>query len=366
MADELRVGIIGMGIGKPNARAIAANERGRVAALCDLVEERMHGFAEDLPEPVACYTDYREMCAADDVDAVFVGTPNQLHVPMALEAVENGKHVLVTKPLSDAVEPARELVQAQEEAGVVGMMSLSMRFSGGVQYLGQASRQGEFGDLYYGRARSIRRSGIPYWNLGFIEEGGGAFRDMGVHVLDSAWWVMGAPRPVGASGVGGAMLAPQGLGYWNFSSPPEEIPEKYAADDYAGGIIRFENGAGLQVESFWACHQPHEGTQIELFGTEAGARLKPLTVYRTEKNAPHDTSVDLPQYTPMTGKDVDMTPPRWPAGWDAIADHFIECILDGADCQAPLRHGLVVQQMLEAVLQSAEAGREVAIDAAMR
>jgi Predicted dehydrogenases and related proteins len=52
---------------------------------------------------------------------VFVGTPNQLHVPIALEAVRNDKHVLVTKPLADAVTPARDLVAAAEAAGVVNI-----------------------------------------------------------------------------------------------------------------------------------------------------------------------------------------------------------------------------------------------------
>ena len=47
--------------------------------------------------------------------------------------------------------------------------------------------------------------------------------------------------------------------------------------------------------------------------------------------------------------------------WNAIAAHFVECILDGVPCQAPLRHGLIVQEMMEAVLESAETGREVAL-----
>ncbi|MFO7957281.1 MAG: Gfo/Idh/MocA family oxidoreductase [Candidatus Brocadiia bacterium] len=230
--DEVRTCIVGMGIGRPNGRAIAANERGRVTALCDIVEEKMEEFAEELPEPVKLYTDYEEMCEDPEIDAVFVGTPNQLHVPVALEAIRNEKHVLVTKPLSDSLDAAREVVEAAESAGVVGMMSLSTRFSAGVRYLADLAEQGDFGELYYGRARSIRRSGIPDWSLGFIQEGGGAFRDMGVHVLDSAWWLMGMPRPVSVSGVAGAKFGPRGRGYWNYKEPEEEFYSQYAADDY--------------------------------------------------------------------------------------------------------------------------------------
>ncbi len=341
----VRVGIIGMGIGRPNAEAIARNKRGRVVALCDLAEERMQDFQKDLPAPVKMYTDYKAMCKDPGIDAVFVGTPNQWHVPMALEAVRNDKHVFVTKPLADSEKAAALLVREAEAAGVVNMMSLSTRFDGGCQYLRKLIEKGQFGELYYGRARSIRRSGIPAWNLGFIQKGGGAFRDMGVHVLDAAWWLLGQPVPIAAVGVAGAKFGPRGLGYWDFSRPGKDIYKQYASDDYAGGFIRFEGGLGLQVESFWASHQPGD-FQVELFGTEAGAKLNPLTIYRTEDGVPHDTTVSMP---------------KGPSGWDNIAGHFIDCILDGVPCQAPLRHGLIVQQMMEAVLKSAETGKEVRI-----
>jgi predicted dehydrogenase len=344
--NVVRTAIVGMGIGKQNARGIARNPRGRVVALCDLLENRMQEFAKELPEPVKFYTSYQEMCRDPEIDAVFVGTPNQWHVPVALEAIRNGKHVMVTKPLADCLEAARDLVEEAEDSGLVNMMSLSTRFSDAVQYLGRLRSQGELGDVYYGHARSVRRSGIPNWSLGFIERGGGAFRDMGVHVLDSAWWLMGMPKPVSVLGTAGAKFGPRGQGYWRYAQVPEDFYRRYAADDYGGGFIRFESGAGLQVESFWASHQP-DGLQIELFGTEAGARLRPLTLYRTVAGAPQDITVNLPE---------------GPEAWDHLAAHFIECILDGVECRAPLRHGLIVQEMMEALLESAETGHEVCLN----
>ncbi len=346
--QKVRVGIVGMGIGRTNAKAIARNPRGQVVALCDLFEDRMAELAAELPEPVKFFTSYEKMCADPEIDAIFIGTPNQYHVPVALEAVRQGKHVLVTKPLSDSVQAARQLVEAAEAAGVVNMMSLSTRFMPEVQYLGQRQRQGDFGELYYARARSVRRVGIPAWSLGFIQKGGGAFRDMGVHVLDSVWWLLGMPQPVSVSGVAGAKFGPRGQGFWGKPTLPlAELAQQYAADDYAGGFIRFANGGGLQVESFWASHQPEE-LQIELFGTEAGACLKPLTLYQTVNGAQQDVTVSVPN----NSKD---------APWDNVAAHFIDCILDGVPCTAPLRHGLIVQEMMEALLTSAETGHEVAL-----
>jgi predicted dehydrogenase len=342
---EVRLGVVGMGIGKDNARAVARNPRGRVVALCDLVPARMDEFAAELKCELRQFTDYKKMCADPEIDAIFVGTPNQWHVPVALEAVKHGKHVMVTKPLSDSLAAARKLVEAQEAAGVVGMMSLSTRFSNEARYLGALRAAGAFGDLYYARARSVRRAGIPDWNLGFVQAGGGAMRDMGVHVLDCAWWLLGEPVPVTVTGVAGAKFGPLGRHYWDFKKPAPGAPEAYAADDYGCGFVRFADGTGLQLESFWASHQPPD-FGVELFGTEAGASMHPLKVFSTVGGAPNDTTVALPP---------------GPNAWDNVAGHFIEAILDGVPCTAPIRHGMIVQEMLEAVLKSAETGKEVRV-----
>jgi len=159
---------------------------------------------------------------------------------------------------------------------------------------------------------------------------------------------MGMPKPVSVSGVAGAKFGPRGEGFWTIyppAKPINELAKLYDSDDYGGGFIRFENGAGLQVESFWASHQPEE-LNIELFGEEAGAKLKPMTVYRSNDGATQDVTVHLPE----APRDI---------AWNNLADHFVECILDGVACQAPLRHGLIVQEMMEALLESAKAGKEM-------
>ena len=80
--------------------------------------------------------------------------------------------------------------------------------------------------------------------------------------------------------------------------------------------------------------------------------MSPLRLYRTDESG---TSEDI---------SVNLAPGKYNEAWDAIADHFIESILDDVTCKAPLRHGLIVQQMMEGLLKSAETGREVPIEAA--
>jgi predicted dehydrogenase len=86
---------------------------------------------------------------------------------------------------------------------------------------------------------------------------------------------------------------------------------------------------------------------MELFGTESGATLKPLMAYRCDDNKEED---------------IKLRPTDRMESWDRIADHFISCILDGIDCEAPLKHGLMVQKMMEGLLRSAEIGQPVTFE----
>jgi len=85
---------------------------------------------------------------------------------------------------------------------------------------------------------------------------------------------------------------------------------------------------------------------IELFGTEAGAQLRPLTVYRMNGDEEENVTIDVPENANLLA-------------WDNVAAHFIDSILDGTPCAAPLRHGWQVQRMMEGLLKSAATGREV-------
>ena len=145
--DEVKFGIVGTGgIGTAHGRIMEMVPDAHLVALCDIIEERMDAFEEELDRPMRKYAKFEDLCKDPEVEAVFVGTPNQVHVPVILEVVKNGRHVMSTKPLSSSKEAAREAVEAAEAAGVVNSMSLTMRFSPTLQYLGKLCREGEFGE----------------------------------------------------------------------------------------------------------------------------------------------------------------------------------------------------------------------------
>ncbi|KXA95747.1 oxidoreductase [candidate division MSBL1 archaeon SCGC-AAA259E19] len=351
MSQEVKVCVVGVGwVGIRQGRAIANNPRAGITALCDVSEKRMKRFEEELGKDVKLYTDYKEMVQDPDIDAVFVGTPNDTHSSIGIKAIQEGKHVLMTKPLADSEEAAKKLVKEAEGKDVVNMMSLNIRFNDSCIYLKNLVNDGYFGDIYYARAWYIRRNGIPTGyskdqdassGQKMIQKGGGALRDIGVHVLDAAWALLGTPDPEFILGISGAEFGPRGEKYWG-----EPRPSDFETHDYGSGFIKFTNGKGIQLDSFWSSHHPEE-KQIEIFGTKAGGKINPLTIFKGEHEA--DQNID-----------VKIREERNP--FERIADHFIECILDEKECKAPFRHGYVVQRMLEAILESSEKGEPIYLD----
>ncbi len=125
---KLKIGIIGCGsIAKHrHMPEYHASSGAVIAAVCDINEGRAKGFA-DLYEAKA-YTDYRELLDDTDIDAVSVCTPNYLHAPISVAALNAGKHVLCEKPMATSMEEAQDMIEAAHKNGKKLMIAHNQRF----------------------------------------------------------------------------------------------------------------------------------------------------------------------------------------------------------------------------------------------
>ena len=115
-----RIGIIGVGeIGttKHLTQLVKHSEEVEIVALCDILTERCEKANKDFGLNAKIYTDYKEMCAAEDIDVVHVCTPNPLHCEMTIYAFEHGKDVYCEKPLACTYADAQKMLEAQKKAG---------------------------------------------------------------------------------------------------------------------------------------------------------------------------------------------------------------------------------------------------------
>lgn len=268
--SKFRVGLIGAG-----GIAQATHIPGWLA-LPDVEIVAVADPHEPAAQKAALVAGGAKVCASFDqlleheLDAVDICTPNRIHTPAALAALARGCHVLCEKPLAVTTAEVRAMGEAADRAGKVLMTCQNHRFRAETQSLKQWANAGNLGEVYHARVRAMRRALLPP-RPGFIEDrlsGGGPCMDIGVHALDAALWVMGFPKPVRVSGTAKVNFAhghaiPGAWGEWDRA--------KFDVEDFATGLVHFENGATLTLEAAWLGHQKEsEDLSFQLFGTGAG------------------------------------------------------------------------------------------------
>ena len=345
---KLRVGVIGLGMGRAHIQGWQEHPQVEVVALADPDAARLALVGDEFAV-AGRYASAEAMLAAEPLDVVSVCTPNKFHKQLTLAALAAGCHVLCEKPMAMDADEGREMLEAAKDAGKRLMINFSYRFSAASRGLKAQVDAGLFGDFYFGRSVWHRRRGMPGFGGWFGTKalaGGGPLIDLGVHRLDLALWLMGYPKPTWV----------MGSSYNAIASPlAEKAGKTFDVEDLAAGFIRFENGATLVLEASWAANiQEEELMETRLLGTKAGL---------LQKNLDGGYTFDAHVFTEVNGAPVDMhlCPPTKLAP-SAMFD-YAEAILGNQPHPANGEQGLVVMQILDALYASARSGAPVQIQA---
>lgn len=344
MNKTLRIGFIGAGgIARWQADQLKKVSGTEVAAAADPSEPALEQFKKQF-NPPHVFKDWRKMLALPGLDAVSICTPNKLHCLPTIAALKAGKHVLVEKPMAMNAGEAQAMVAAARKAKRLLQIGFQWRFTPAAQLLRRRVASGSFGDILYVRCQALRRRGIPSWGVFGRKDlqGGGPMIDIGVHILEMAHFIIGAPKPVSASAACHTYLGNKkpealcGWGAWDHKT--------YTVEDLAVGFVRFATGGSLVIESSFAAHIEKDIFTLQIMGTRGGATFDPLQIFSDDQ-----------------GYMLTSTP-AFVGSQDAFEykmRHFVECARDGKKCEAPGEDGLAVQRMLDAIYRSAAAKREV-------
>src|ERR1051326_8355582 len=147
---NLRVGVIGLGMGGGHARTYNELANADLVALCDQQEAWLKHCQAQWNVP-HIFTDTREMLAMADLDAVSIALPNFLHAPITIAALEAGKHVLVEKPMAVNAGEARQMADAARRCERTLMISHNQRFDADTRYLKRYIDEGHLGEIYFVR-----------------------------------------------------------------------------------------------------------------------------------------------------------------------------------------------------------------------
>lgn len=229
--------------------------------------------------------DWEGLIARSDVDAVVIGTPNALHHPQALRALELGRHVLVDKPMALTVAEGREMIAAARDAGRVLAVGHMWRHRAEVVALRDRVAAGELGRVVRTHGWGVHAGWGPSgWFTEPALSGGGALIDMGIHALDTARFLLGDPEPV-------RVQASIGLGEF----------ADHGLDDDGLVVVDWEGGARSLVEFGW--WQPRLGgleADTEVLGTAGHARI-----WDPAPPTPDYVHCDVPMYAAQLGDFAD-------------------------------------------------------------
>ena len=199
MAHGLRAGIIGGGWpGLAHAAGFTSAGGWTVPVVADLIPERREALAHAAGHA-------RQAASADEilgdptVDLVSLCVPTDLHLPLALAAFKNGKHVLCEYPPAGSLRDAKQMQKAAQRAGRVLAYAAQRRFGGAELAARQAIAKGYAGEIYHLRLAWLRTRGTPQgtgWYADPARSGGGALIDLGTHLLDLAWHLLGTTARV--------------------------------------------------------------------------------------------------------------------------------------------------------------------------
>ena len=188
--DTLRIGIIG--VGWPGQRHIEGYQKhpnAEIVALSDVnTEAAAKVKAEYDVNGASIYNDYRELLSDNDIDAVSICTPNFLHAPMAIDALDAGKHVLIEKPLAHTLADGERLAaKVAEHPNQAFMIAFNNRYRPDSLVLKEAIPGGVLGRIYYAKTGWLRGAAeftLRGWFTQRERSGGGPLIDLGVHMLD--------------------------------------------------------------------------------------------------------------------------------------------------------------------------------------
>ena len=359
---KLRIGFIGTGgIANSHMKAYKQFDDVEIVAGADLIEGKAAEFFAkyDLPD-VKCYTDYKQMIAENELDAVSICTYNRQHAGPAMYAMQHGIHVLLEKPMTVTLEEAVELCRVEKETGKILSIGFQPRFDPNMQEIGKIVRSGVLGKIYYIQTGGGRRKGIPAQGekTTFIRNetaGIGALGDIGCYSLDMVLNALGYPKPVTITGYKSAYFGTDPNYYYDH---PENAAV-FGVDDFAAAFIRLEDDIILDFRISWAMHMDTPGDTI-IMGTKGSLRIPSTDCWNGSVGGP------MTIYTEVAGQQTQYQIPILPLkGLNRVerkVRSFLDAILTGGTSPVPTSQIIINQAIIDGIAKSAELGHEIKVE----
>lgn len=334
----IKIGHIGLGrMGLFHAENISQMNDACLYALCDLDEEKLAKEAKRL-NATKTYTDFDDMIADEEIDAITIASPSHLHTEQIAKALKAGKHVFSEKPLGTTVEQCKIAEKAVEEhPNQIFMLGFMRRFDSSYKYAKEAIVSGKIGKVYMVRSYSQDPTKNIEGAIEFGPHSGGEFLDMCVHDIDLMRWFIGSePKKVWA--IGGCYAYPE-FAEWNDG-------------DNVSALMKFENDAmGFLFAGRTAPHGYN--VETEIFGTEGIIRIG---------SVPQKNLVEILDKDGIRKEISQDFIERFSDSFKAELKEFVSCVRENRKPEITVYDGTAVSHIAYKCKESFETGELVDID----
>ncbi len=348
----MKIAIIGCGTIANSAHipSYMNNPEAEIKYFCDIIPEKAQAAVEKYGCGTAV-TDYREVLADPEIEAVSVCTPNYAHAEISIAAMRAGKDVLCEKPAARTYSEALEMLKVQRETGRILNIGVVNRFNDSVNLIKRYIDSGKLGDVFHVYVSFRAHRSIPGIGGAFTTKaiaGGGVLIDWGVHYLDIVMYCCGDPKPLTVTGEAFCKLGKDMKNYvyknmW--AENTKNLDGTYDVDDSVTGMIRTE-GPVITFNGAWAQNIGESETYIDFMGDKGGIRLQygsNFKVYLAENGA-------LVEYEPEF-KTRDH--------FQNEIDAFIRCVQKREKLPSHIETVIITAQIMQAIYDSAEQHAEI-------
>ena len=343
MSERLGIAIVGLGrlALEQVLPAIAESQRVRVTALVtgDAAKGRrvaaQYGVRD---KAIYDYDHMHELAHAADVEAVYVITPNALHLPHVVRAAQAGKHVLCEKPMATSVEDAQQMIAACAQAKRTLMIAYRIQFEPHNRKVMRWVRDKAFGEtrlLQLECCQAQSRTNVSQWRMKKQLSGGGALPDVGIYCQNTARFLLGEEP----NEVGGTLVQPR------------NDPRFAEVEESVAWWMRFPSGALAQCTTSYGTF---DSKRYRVLGGTGWAEMDPAFPYEGLKlrRAHVDAGAVVKEDVELPSKNQ----------FALEMDHFAECIATGVRPYTPGEEGLQDLRIMKAIYAACASGQSVKLD----
>ena len=271
--EKARIGIVGLGsIAQTFHLPILSKFPDvEIVAVCDLDRAKAQMVADKF-NVRRYYNNFEKMLAIEqDLDGIDICTPTRLHKDLAIAALGEKNNVLIEKPLARTSIEAEEITATAKKYHRTLMVGMNNRFRPDAMILKSFIEDNALGKLFYTKAGWFKKlNAESAWLTKKTQSGGGVVLDLGIVMLDLAFWMMGFPevREVSAT---------------NYSHHTKDV------EDSSVVFLKMKNGSTLTIEASWSFESTSDFFYCDCFGTEGSGSLNPFRIIKRM----HDNLVNV-------------------------------------------------------------------------